>query len=73
MSKIFISGSMNIKNINPMIIKRIDNMIGANSDILIGDANESDQYIQEILKAKEYKNVTVYCSGNYPRNILVLE
>ena len=70
MSKIFISGSMNIKNINPMIIKRINNMIESNFDILIGDANGSDKSIQEILKVKEYKNVTVYCSGNYPRNNL---
>lgn len=68
MSKIFISGSINIKNINPSVVERISNMIASSFSILVGDAKGSDSSIQSILKDKDFKNVVVYCSGNYPRN-----
>ncbi len=68
MSKTFISGSMNIKNINPKVVQRIDNIIRSNFPVLVGDANGVDSSIQHILKEKKYDNVTVYCSGNYARN-----
>lgn len=59
---------MRIKNINRMIIKRIENIIREKFTILIGDADGVDTSIQQILKNKSYKNVKVYCTGNYPRN-----
>ena len=68
MNKIFISGSINIKNINPNVIDRINNMIASNFSILVGDAKGSDSSIQNILKDKNFNNVVVYCSGSYPRN-----
>jgi len=68
MKYIFISGSMRIKNINKMVISRIDNIIRENFTILIGDADGVDSSIQQILANKSYKNVLVYCTGNYPRN-----
>lgn len=70
MSKIFISGSISIKTINPKVVVRIENIIASNLEILIGDAKGSDSAIQNILKEKQFKNVTVYCSGNHPRNNL---
>jgi len=68
MKSIFISGSMRIKNINKMVVKRIENIIRENFTILIGDADGVDVSIQQILEKKSYKNVMVYCTGSYPRN-----
>jgi len=68
MSKIFVSGSMSIKNVNSKVVERINNMIKSNFAILIGDANGTDSSIQNILKRNQYGNVTVYCSGVFPRN-----
>ena len=59
---------MCIKNINKIVISRIDNIIRENFTILIGDADGVDSSIQQILANKSYKNVVVYCTGNYPRN-----
>jgi len=68
MKKIFISGSMGIKRIDKKVKERIDNIINSNFPILLGDANGVDTSIQELIKSKEYKKVTVYCSGNHVRN-----
>ncbi len=68
MKCIFISGSMRIKNINRMVTDRIGNIIREKFTILVGDADGVDASIQEILEKKSYKNVKVYCTGNYPRN-----
>ncbi|MBC2695390.1 MAG: hypothetical protein HF982_08975 [Desulfobacteraceae bacterium] len=68
MKKIFISGSMGIKRIDKKVKERIDNIITSNFPILLGDASGVDTSIQELIKSKEYKEVTVYCSGNHVRN-----
>lgn len=68
MKHIFISGSMRIKNINKLVIDRIENIIREEFTILVGDADGVDASIQQILAKKSYRNVKVYCTGNYPRN-----
>jgi hypothetical protein len=68
MKCIFISGSMRVKNINKMVANRIDNIIRKNFTIIIGDTDGADYSIQQILANKSYKNVIVYCTGNYHRN-----
>ncbi|MBC8554717.1 MAG: hypothetical protein H8D23_34330 [Candidatus Brocadiales bacterium] len=68
MKCIFISGSMRIKNINKLVIDRIENIIREKFTILVGDADGADASIQQILAKKSYENVKVYCTGNYPRN-----
>lgn len=68
MKKIFISGSMCIKNINKLVIHRIENIINSKFTIILGDANGVDVSIQKILADKEYEKVQVFCTGNYPRN-----
>ena len=68
MKNIFISGSMQIKNINKLVIDRIENIIREKFTIIIGDADGVDSSIQQILVNKSYKYVQVYCTGNYPRN-----
>jgi hypothetical protein len=68
MNRIFISGSISIKNINGPIISRLDNIIRNGHEILIGDADGVDKSIQTILANRSYKNVVVYCSGGSCRN-----
>ena len=59
---------MRIKNINKLVLERIENIIHEQFTILVGDADGVDASIQQILAKKSYKNVKVYCTGNYPRN-----
>lgn len=68
MTKVFISGSIKIKNIDSNIIKRLDNIIESKYSILVGDASGIDSSIQKYLKEKAVHNVTVYCTGNRARN-----
>lgn len=42
MSKVFISGSMRIKNIAPEVLDRIDNIINSGLEIIVGDADGVD-------------------------------
>lgn len=68
MKVVFISGSMRIKNLHKIVNEKIDNIIKLNFDVIVGDASGVDSSIQSLLNQKEYKNVTVYCSGNEVRN-----
>lgn len=68
MKKVFISGSMKIKNLDPIVLKRIDNIIDKNYVVLVGDADGVDSSVQKYLKNHNYNNVFVYCTGSQPRN-----
>lgn len=68
MHKVFISGSMRIKNINHDVLRRIDNIVDSGFQVLVGDADGVDASIQSYLVAKEAKSVLVYCAGDQPRN-----
>lgn len=68
MTTVFISGSMGIKNLDKKIVQKIDSIIERNHKVIVGDASGVDSSIQKLLKQKEYKNVTVFCSGNTVRN-----
>lgn len=70
MTTVFISGSMKIKNVHPLVLNRIENIIKSSYDIIVGDADGVDTSIQAFLKAKSYEKVVVYCSGQYVRNCL---
>lgn len=68
MHKVFISGSMRIKNLDKNVTNRINNIVKSNYQIIVGDADGVDSSIQEYLKQKESNLVVVYCSGDQPRN-----
>ena len=68
MHKIFISGSMRIKNLDKKVLERINNIINSDYEIIVGDADGVDSSVQSYLKSKKVKNVTVYCTGPQPRN-----
>lgn len=68
MTKIFIGGSRKVTRLNEIIRKRISNIIDQNLAIYVGDANGADRAVQTFLSEKEYKNVSVFCSGMKCRN-----
>lgn len=70
MYKVFISGSMGIKNLDKNVKDRIDNIVESGYQVIVGDAGGVDSSIQEYLISKEMKLVLVYCSGDGPRNNL---
>jgi len=70
MHKVFISGSMGIKNLDTNVLGRINNIIDSNYQVIVGDANGVDSSIQQYLISKASKSVLVYCSGKTPRNNL---
>lgn len=68
MHRVFISGSMRIKNLDNNVLDRINNIVDSNYHVIVGDADGVDSSIQEYLKNKQSKSVVVYCSGEQPRN-----
>lgn len=68
MHKVFISGSMRIKNLDGNVLDRINNIISSNYQVIVGDANGVDSSIQQYLISQKTKLVLVYCSGDKPRN-----
>jgi hypothetical protein len=70
MEKVFISGSIKIKNLDDNVIERLKNIVDSNLTVIIGDADGVDSAIQEYLKKRGVSSVVVYCSGDVPRNNL---
>lgn len=70
MSRIFVAGSITIKQIPDAVKARISNMIANELAILVGDANGVDSALQRFLAENKYARVCVYCSGKRPRNNL---
>lgn len=70
MTKVFVSGSIKIKNLDVKVIERLKNIIASNFKVIVGDADGVDSSIQEFLKLNGFQPVVVYCSGEKPRNNL---
>ena len=68
--KIFVSGSINIKQLPQLAIEKLDSIIEKNFAVLVGDANGVDSLIQKYMKEKSYRNVFVYYAGDKIRNNL---
>jgi hypothetical protein len=67
---VFIGGSMNIKHLDAKVIERIDTIVASQFDIVIGDAEGIDSSIQQYLCESRSARITIYCSGQKPRNNL---
>lgn len=65
--KIFLSGSRKIEDLGPRLTERLDNIMAKGFDVLIGDAVGADRAIQIFLSNSGYRKVTVFCSGDRPR------
>lgn len=68
MTTVFISGSINIKDLDYKFKERLDNIIASKLDVVVGDASGADTAIQEYLAKAGHAFTTVYCSGSEVRN-----
>jgi hypothetical protein len=70
MTKVFISGSMQIKRLDPDVLSRLKNILSKKYSVIVGDADGVDSSVQEYLKEKNSQSVCVYCTGSRARNNL---
>lgn len=68
MTTVFISGSIKVKSLDDKFIERLDNIISSGHDVVIGDAGGVDKAAQQYLESRNARSITVYCSGDNPRN-----
>lgn len=68
MHKVFISGSISIKTLDPRVVERLLNVINLDYQVLVGDADGVDSAVQKHLLSERTSNVVVYCAGEQPRN-----
>lgn len=71
--KVFISGSKSISELPDEARSQLDTFIATDAEILVGDCYGVDAAVQKYLESKGYCNVTIYCSGETPRNNFVTE
>jgi hypothetical protein len=68
METVFIAGSIAICRLDNRVKERIANAVGMGLSIAVGDADGADTSIQQHLASIHAEHVTVYCSGDRPRN-----
>jgi len=68
MTTVFIAGSISIRHLHPKVRERILNIMRQEFEVVVGDADGADTAIQQFLHAMAYRRVTVFCSGQVPRN-----
>lgn len=66
--KVFISGSKSISALSEEVKSLLDEHIALGTEFLVGDCYGVDAAVQMYLDSKGYRNVTIYCSGETPRN-----
>ena len=69
--KLFISGSKSISILSDEVTVILDEHIALGTEFLVGDCYGVDAAVQMYLDSKGYSNVTIYCSGEKPRNNFV--
>jgi hypothetical protein len=70
MTTVFIAGSIAISRLHAAVTARIANAVEADLSIVVGDADGVDASVQATLRDLGATRVTVYCSGDVPRNNL---
>ena len=70
MSTVFIGGSRHVSRLSDEAIERLNNIMGSEFPIVVGDAAGADKAVQKYLFYASYPNVTVFCSGDRARNNL---
>lgn len=68
MTTVFIAGSISISRLHVKVQERINKIVSSNFDVVVGDAEGADTSIQECLLKYRARKVTVYCTGDTPRN-----
>lgn len=70
MTTVFIAGSISISRLHAKVQERINKIVSSDFDVVVGDADGADTSIQECLLKYQARRVTVYCTGDTPRNNL---
>ena len=70
MTTVFIAGSISISRLHEKVVDRINNIVSSDFNVVVGDADGADTSIQECLQRHRAGKVTVYCTGDSPRNNL---
>ncbi|NSX88923.1 putative addiction module antidote protein [Agrobacterium tumefaciens] len=70
MNTVFIGGSRHISRLPAQAKERLNNIIENGHHVVVGDANGADKAVQKHLSDAAYEKVTVFCSGDKPRNNL---
>lgn len=68
MKTVFIAGSIAISRLDSRVKERISKAVDTGLSIVVGDAEGADTSIQQHLASIGAQHVTVYCSGDSPRN-----
>lgn len=68
MTIVFVAGSIAISRLHDKVKARIKKIVASDLEIVVGDADGADSSIQGCLLEYGAKRVTVYCSGDRPRN-----
>lgn len=68
MNTIFIGGSREVTKLPADVLPRLDEIIKKGHHVIVGDANGADKAVQTYLANHNYKHVTLYVSGDKPRN-----
>lgn len=68
MTTVFIAGSISISRLHAKVQERINKIVSSDFDVVVGDADGADTSIQECLLKYQARKVTVYCTGDAPRN-----
>ena len=66
--KLFISGSKSISELPDEVKLLLDDHMANGTEFLVGDCYGVDAAVQKYLASKGYSKVTIYCSGETPRN-----
>ena len=67
---VFIGGSRNVTASPCAILKRLSRIMDLGFSVVIGDADGVDRAVQTCLEQASYRHVTVFYSGDRPRNLL---
>lgn len=70
MQAVFVSGCATIKVVPPPFASRLDVLLSAGLEVLVGDAAGDDKLVQQFLHDRGATNVSVFCVGWHPRNNL---
>ena len=70
--RVFISGSKSISKLPEEVKSLLDEHIALGTEFLVGDCYGVDAAVQKYLESKGCGKVTIYCSGETPRNNFVM-
>lgn len=68
MTTVFIAGSISISRLHDKVRERINKIVSSDLNVVVGDADGADTSIQQCLRDCHATKVTVYCTGDTPRN-----